>query len=138
MAKSNSSKHKEAKLPKKPKEQAENNIGLHKRLRDSSYHSSLGNIRKRLPKKKQRAFSKFIHARGMDSFNDLLANTIGRPNSIIGGSILALVGVSVGAYLAKFYGYSFNYLLLFLLFILGYLVELLIETVIKFFVKYKS
>jgi len=139
---SNANNHKakktKAKSNQKSKYHADSNINLHKQLRANSYSSSLGNIRKRLPKKKQRAFSHFIHARGMDTFNDFLVKTVARPNSIIGGSSLALAGIILGVYLAKYYGYSFNYLLLFLLFILGYLIELLFESIIKFFVKYKN
>lgn len=120
------------------KDTVEDNFKLHKQLKTSSYSSSLIQIRKRLPKKKQKAFSHVIHAKGMDSSNDFIANTIARPNSIIGGSLLALVGVLVGVFLSRYYGYSYNYLLLFLLFILGYVIELLIESVIKFFVRYKD
>jgi hypothetical protein len=115
--------------------QQEDNINLHKKLRASSYASSMGNIRKRLPHKQQRAFSRFIHARGMDSFNDLLTKTIGRPNSIIGGSIFALIGTFLAIFLSKYYGYSYNYLLLVLFFVLGYLLELLGETIVGLFIK---
>lgn len=137
MAKSTKSKTIK-KTTKKTQVVQEDSLKLHKQLKTSSYNTSLTRIRKRLPNKKQRAFSRFIHAKGMDSTNDILVATIGRPSSIIGGSIFALIGVGIGVYLSRYYGYSFNYLLLFLFFIMGYAVELLIETIIKFFVRYKS
>jgi len=129
---------KSAKKHQKANKTNEHNISLHRQLRANSYSSSLDSIRKMLPKKQQRIFSRFIHARGMDSINDLLSWTIGRPLSIIGGSIFALVGTFIGVYLAKHFGYQYNYLLLFLFFVLGYMIELLIESILKFFVKSKN
>lgn len=122
---------------KKESQEFEETLRLHKNLKSSSYDSSLKRIRQQLPKKNQKALSGIIHAKGMDSVNDLLINTFARPKSILGGSLLALIGVSIGAYLAKYYGYSYNYLLLFLLFILGYVIEFLVESVINFFVRFK-
>jgi hypothetical protein len=112
------------------------NIKLHKSLKTSSYNSSIKRIRKRLPTKNQRLFSSFVHAHGMDTFNDFVANTIARPKSILAGSILALSGVITITYLAKSYGYSYNYLLLFTLFILGYLLEIIIELIIRLILKF--
>lgn len=113
----------------------DDNFKLHQSLKSSSYNSSIKRIRRQLPNKHQRMFSSFIHAPGMDNFNNMLANTLARPKSIIAGSILAMIGVSGGVLLSKYYGYSYNYLLLFIFFIIGYLLELIIELVLKFFIR---
>jgi hypothetical protein len=123
--------------PKKRAE-VEDNLKLRRQLKNASYKSSLSSVRKNLPKRKQRLFSGLIHAPGMDNSNDILARTIARPKSIIGGSIVAVVGTVASVYLSKYYEYSYNYLLLFLFFVLGYAVELVFESVIKFFVRYKD
>lgn len=116
---------------------SEHNIRLHKDLKDSSYSQSLKRIRKNLPKNKHRVFSSFIHAKGMDTFNDSVGNILARPRSILAGSLVALIGVIIGIYLAQYYGYSYNYLLLFLFFIFGYVIELIIELIVCFFIKTK-
>lgn len=114
-----------------------NNMKLHEDLKRSSYKSSTKRIRKQLPKQSQRSFSSYIHAHKMDSLNDMLSATIARPRSILGGSILALLGVLIGVYFSKYYGYSYNYLLLFICFVVGYVIELLVELFIGLFVRYR-
>ncbi len=129
-------KNKAKTIRNSPEEYSEN-IKLHRDLKSSSYRSSLKRIRKQLPSSHQRLLSSYVHGRGMDSFNDLVANTIARPKSVLAGSILAAVGVIGSVYLAINYGYSYNYLLMFLFFVFGYLAELIIELIIRFFVRYK-
>lgn len=112
-------------------------IQLHRDLKASSYDSSINRIRKSLPSSNQRAFSSLIHGHGMDSLNDLVANILVRPKSILAGSILTLVVVTITAYLARSYGYSYNYLLLFLFFIVGYVIGLLLELIFSLFKKHR-
>lgn len=113
----------------------EENMALQKRLKQNSYRELLKRIRRQLPTKQHRAFSRFIHAPGMDSFNDLMSAVIGKPIAIITGSLFALAGVLTGIYLSLANGYSFNYLTLFSFYIFGYAIALLVESLINFFVK---
>ena len=113
------------------------NLELHNNLKKSSYQSSIKRIRKQLPKKRHRAFSSFIHARGMDTTHEYVINTISRPYSILVGSIFAFIGTWLAIYLSMHNSYSYNYLLFFIFFIIGYFVETVFEIIIKVFVKYK-
>jgi hypothetical protein len=113
-------------------------INLRKSIKNNSYKKSKVRLRKQLPKKNQRILSSIVHADGMDTLNDLIINTIGRPLSIISGSVFALISTVVGVYYAKKYGFYFNYFLFFLFFILGYVSEIILELCIKFFVNIKK
>lgn len=55
-----------------------------------------------------RAFSKFIHQRGVERASGILGNTVTRPNAVLSGSTCALVLVSLLYVVAKIFGYPLS------------------------------
>jgi len=109
----------------------EEDLGLENILKNDAYYSILNDIRGDL-NWPQRAFSRFIHARGMDRLNDILLKTLARPMALLVGSLASLASQIITITLAKNYGYSYNYLLFLPAFLAGYLLELIIEYVAIF------
>lgn len=80
-----------------------------------------------------RALSKAVHQPVIDTISKIGEKTIARPNGILAGSIVALLGSSYVLYTAKHYGFTYNYSVVFILFGGGYVVGLILETIIFIF-----
>lgn len=98
-------------------------------LRSMAYTRLLQRTRKQL-RAPARAFSKVAHQPAIEAVSELGSKTIARPNGILGGSIVTLVGSCVALYAAKHYGFTYNFLLFAMLFVAGYAVTVCIETII--------
>ena len=55
-----------------------------------------------------RAFSRLIHARGIEQASDVLASSLARPNAILYGSSAALVLLGFTYAISQFYGYRLS------------------------------
>jgi hypothetical protein len=98
-------------------------------LRAETLRRNLKKVRRELswPNK---AFSKVIHQPVIDAVSKAGAHTIARPNGVLTGAIVALVGSSYVFYTAKHYGFEYNYWIVFILFGGGYILGLFIDLLI--------
>lgn len=108
----------------------EHNLKLQVKLKKQSYATGLYNVRQRLPAH-YKLLSRLTQSTVGEKIYNLLVRTIGRPYSLLFGSILSLLGVVAVSYYAKTYGYRFNLLLIVYLFGLGYILATLVELVAK-------
>jgi hypothetical protein len=103
-------------------------------MKGQNYTKTLGRIRQRLSAP-ERALSKAMHSKVVDSTSEVLGKTAARPSGILGGGISALLGSSVLLYMAKKYGFEYNFFIFFVLlatgFALGVFAELLIRLIAK-------
>lgn len=111
-------------------------IGFQNLLKTDAYKQTLKRIQARLTPA-DRAFSKVVHNKAIDSVSNVGAKTVARPSGLLGGSICAFLGSLGLLYSAKYYGFRYNYLMFFIFFIGGFAIGLLLEVVIWLFVKRK-
>lgn len=97
-----------------------------KELRYDMLQRTLTRVRKKLPAP-SRQFSKFVHAKPVETISSVGEKTIARPVGIFGGGLAALIGSGFVLYMSREYGFKYNYLLFVLLFIGGYLLSTVIE-----------
>jgi hypothetical protein len=103
---------------------------VNRELKDMAYSRTLTRIRKDLPLP-ERAFSKVIHNKTIDSLSEAGSKTIARPSGILAGGFFAFLGSSVFLWISKHYGYEYNFLLFALLFAAGFALGLAIELLFR-------
>lgn len=104
-------------------------VGMQSTLKSTAYNRTLAKIQLRLSKP-SKSFSKVVHSPIIDNVSNITAQTVARPNGILGGSVMAFVGSCVLLYFSKHYGFRYNYLVAFGLFVVGYLLGSLIEIIV--------
>ena len=78
-----------------------------KRELDNSYKEIMKEARTQMPAT-NRAFSKLIHNRAVESTSEAIGSTIARPNAVLTGSVSAFI-IVLGVYLvARYYGYPLS------------------------------
>ena len=80
---------------------------ISKKEHEASFKKHMKQVQAEMPAP-QRAFSKIIHAKGVEKASETIGSTIARPNAILSGAIVAFVLV-LGVYLlAKNLGYTLS------------------------------
>jgi len=95
-----------------------------KNLYKNSYDNTLHDLRKH-HRHGKKAFSRVLHAKGMDRINEYLELTLFQPKLMLSASVISFAGELISVFLAKIYNFSYNYLLFIYFFILGYVLALL-------------
>lgn len=70
-----------------------------------------------------KALSRLIHARGMDSLHENISLGLAKPSSILFASITCLFGEIISVGMAEMFGYNFNHLLYIYFFLFGYVIS---------------
>src|SRR5690606_18536819 len=83
-------------------------FGVQKELKADAYNRTLQKVRGHL-NAPERAFSKVMHHKVVESMSDVSSKTVARPSGILGGGIAALAGSGVVLYMAKHYGFQYNF-----------------------------
>jgi len=99
-------------------------------LYKESYTNSLRSIRVHHTSS-QNAFSRLLHANGMDSLHEYLAVTLVHPKTLLFASIISFVGEAISVLMAEVFGYSYNYLLFLYFFLFGYILSVTYLTLTK-------
>lgn len=73
-----------------------------------SYKRTLKHLQTKLPTKRSRAFSKFIHQPTIESASDFASKTVFRPSVTLGASLGALLGGSIIYFAAQHYGFTLS------------------------------
>ena len=79
--------------------------------------------------------SRFAHNKYVESVNDILGETIGRPSALFGGTLLTLTTLIAGLLINQHYGYEVNYLFPILSFPIGFIAGVVIEQAYRFLIK---
>lgn len=103
-----------------------------KKLKSDAYKKSMKQVRRKLSKP-DRAFSKVIHSKAVESVSDISSTTIARPSGILGGGICALAGSSFLLFMSKTYGFKYNYFIFFVFFVGGFFVGMIGELIFRQF-----
>jgi len=99
-------------------------------LKKQKYSRTLQSIRKDLSVP-ERAFSKVVHNKVVDSLSAGAEKTVARPSALLAGSVCAFIGSSVFLYIAKHYGYEYNFLLFVIFFASGFVLGLFVELLVR-------
>jgi hypothetical protein len=99
-------------------------------LQDMAKNRLLKSIRRELPAS-QRALSKFVHAKPVETVSAVGEKTIARPYGLLGGGLAAFIGTALTFYMAKHYGFRYNLFLFFTFFIAGYVIATVIEVFVR-------
>lgn len=105
-----------------------------KELKAESYKKTMKHVRKQLAKP-ERAFSKVIHNKKIETVSEAGSKTIARPSGILGGGICAFAGSAFLFYMAKHYGFEYSFSTFILLFVGGFFVGMFCEMLLKFILK---
>lgn len=103
---------------------------VNKDLKKLKYKRTLASVQKELSPP-ERALSKVIHNRAVESVSNAAGKTIARPSGVLVGGILALVGTSGYLWVTKHYGYEYNFLMFFVFFAGGFVLGLLLEAIYR-------
>jgi hypothetical protein len=80
---------------------------ISKKQKEASFKNTMKHVQNELPPT-ARAFSKVIHAKGVEQTSEVLGATIARPNAILAGAVCAFL-LTLGLYvLAKNIGYKLS------------------------------
>lgn len=105
-----------------------------KELKADAYKKTMNRVERKLSKP-DRALSKVIHNKTVESVSEFGGKTFARPSGILGGGLFALIGSAFFLYMTKHYGFEYNYFIFFVLFVGGFfagmLCELLVRSVLK-------
>ncbi|MDZ7785785.1 MAG: hypothetical protein U5L95_01535 [Candidatus Saccharibacteria bacterium] len=99
-------------------------------LKREGYKKTMKNVRSRLSPT-QRAFSKVVHQKSVETISNAAGKTIARPSGVLGGGLIALAGSITVLYFAKHYGFQYNYTLFILLYAAGFVGGLLFEVLVR-------
>ncbi len=102
-----------------------------KELKADAYKKSMRHVRKQLSKP-DRALSKVIHNKTVESVSEVSGKTIARPSGILGGGVFALAGSAFLLYMSKNYGFEYNYFIFFVLFIGGFFAGMFCELTLRY------
>jgi len=104
-----------------------NRISAHKGIKKQEYRSTMRRVESRLPAY-QRAFSKIIHNKAVDSAANVVGKTVARPSGLLGGALASFVGLLVIYLNARRVGFEYPVGTTFLFFVsIGWLVGILVE-----------
>jgi len=99
----------------------------HKGIKKQEYKATMRRVESRLPVY-QKAFSKVIHNRVVDSVSNVAGKTIARPSGLLGGAIAAFVGMLVVYLNARRVGFEYPVGATFIFFAsVGWIIGILIE-----------
>lgn len=118
-------------------EQSTQTFGITKQLKADAYKQMVKKAQSNL-NVPQRAFSKLIHLKVVDTSSNAAAKTIARPSAFLGGSVGALVGSAVLLYFSRQNGFSYNYAAIFVLFVGGFFVGALVELIARLLFRKRS
>ena len=121
---------KELNIGDKTTESSGQTFGTSKELKSDAYKHTLQKVRKQLSVP-DRAFSKVVHNKTIDSVSSAAAKTVARPSAFLGGSIGALVGSATLLYITRQNGFTYNYTVFFVLFIGGFFIGAVIELLVR-------
>jgi hypothetical protein len=79
-------------------------------------------------KTSKNAFSRVLHAKGMDSLHEYLALALFNPKILLAGAVSSLLGEIFSISMSEIFGYSYNYLLFAYFFVLGYVLSMVYLT----------
>jgi hypothetical protein len=121
---------KELNVGDKTIESSQQTFGTTKQLKADAYKHTLKKVRGQL-NVTDRAFSKVVHNKTIDTVSNAASKTVARPSAFLGGSFGALVGSAALLYISRQNGFTYNYTAIFALFVGGFFVGALIELVVK-------
>lgn len=99
---------------------------ISKAERNISYKATMKEIQTHMSPT-ERAFSKFIHNKAVDSVSEALGNTVARPNAILSGAVAAFLFSLATLLVAKHYGYRLSGFEAIGAFIAGWLIGILYD-----------
>lgn len=100
-----SSEHERKKHEQRVTASPERRRGSSRAERDESFTKTMSEVQTHMSPS-SRAFSKFIHNKGVEKVSDAVGNTVARPNAILSGSVFAFIS-TLGVYLiAKNLGFE--------------------------------
>lgn len=99
-------------------------------LQEMAKDRLLRSVRRRLPAP-ERALSKFMHAKPVETVSAVGEKTIARPYGLLGGGLSAFVGSALTFYMAKHYGFRYNLFLFFTFFAAGYIIATVLEVIVR-------
>ena len=97
---------------------------------NKSYRSVMHRVESKLPTT-QRWFSKVINYGPIERVSTIASKTIARPSGILGGGIVALIGLIILAYFSNSIGFSLSGSEFIFLILAGWLVGLIVEGIYK-------
>jgi hypothetical protein len=97
-----------------------------KKQRDESFQQTMQEVHTQLSVP-ERAFSKLIHNKTIETVSDSLATTVARPNAILAGAICAFLATTVIYYLAKNIGYHLSGFETIGAFVVGWIIGILFD-----------
>lgn len=109
---------------------------VNKDLKKLKYKRTLASVQKDL-NAPERALSKVIHNRAVESVSNAAGKTVARPSGLLVGGILAFVGTSGYLWATKHYGYEYNFLMFFVFLTGGFVLGLLLEVLVRL-IKHKK
>ena len=117
---------KERKVAEKETSPAERRGPLSKKEKDASFNATMKEIRTHMSGP-SRAFSTFIHNKGVEKVSDAVGNTVARPNAILSGAVFAFLFTLVIYLVARYNGYPISGSETIASFALGWLVGLIFD-----------
>ncbi len=103
-----------------------------KHVKKQNYKLTMNRVEAKLPAY-QRAFSRVVRNDAVDAVSNVAAKTVARPSGILGGGIMAFIGMTVTLYFARQVGFTLSGSEFIALTFGGYLLGVLIEVVYKEF-----
>jgi hypothetical protein len=103
-------------------------------VKNGVYKHTLKNVQTHL-KPRERRFSKIVHNDTIESLSELGANTVARPNAILGGGIVMVFGGLALLLTARYFGFTIPMSSLLALYVIGFALLLVVDIVSKPFKK---
>lgn len=105
-----------------------------KTVKQGVYKHTIKNVQTHL-KPSERRFSKIIHNDTVETISELGANTVARPNAILGGGVVMVFGGLALLLTARYFGFTIPFSSLIALYIIGFTLLLLVDILAKPFKK---
>lgn len=114
--------------PKNPEQAPATKRGglITRRHRDQSFKKQMDSIQPHLSRN-ERAFSKVIHNKAIETASDTLGSTVARPNALLAGSVAAFIIVTAVYLVAKNYGYQLSGFETIAAFVIGWILGLIFD-----------
>lgn len=116
-----------------PSREGRNNPPHHyltNKVKNGVFHQSIENIQTHLSPTENK-FSNLIHNDSVEKISEVGAKTIARPNAILGGGIIMLVGGGFSLFMSKKYGFEIPLSVFLSLYFIGFIVAITLDVVAK-------
>lgn len=99
-----------------------------------TYRATMNRIESQLPAY-QRTFSRFINAEPVDKVSTVAAKTVARPSGLLGGGVIALIGLVIVTIFAANIGFEVKPITFVLFLVAGWALGLIVEAIYRLFKK---